>query len=170
MHVEDRIEVLAILQSGREVLAEVLSNVSEETARRSPGAGRWSILECMEHVALAEEYLLAQVCNAKRSDIPMVNIAREAAIAERGMNRTRRVEAPDSAKPRNRFATLKEAFDHFQATRSKTIQFVEDCLDDPRSMIAQHPILGTANNYEMLLIMAVHPHRHAGQIREILNT
>jgi uncharacterized damage-inducible protein DinB len=151
------------------VLAEVLANVDEETARRRPGEGRWSVIECVEHIALAEEHMLDQLCSAKRSETPMVNIAREAAILERGASRKRRVEAPDSAKPRNRFATLKEAQDYFEATRRKTIQFVEDCLDDPRSMLAQHPILGTLNNYEMLLMMAVHPHRHVGQIREILS-
>jgi len=169
MHVEDRIEIIENLKSGPEALAEVLAGVSEETARRSPGTGRWSILECTEHVALAEEYLLAQLRGAKPSEAPMVNIAREEAILERGVNRKRRIEAPDSAKPRNRFSTLKQAHDHFLATRSETIQFVEDCLEDPRSMIAEHPILGTVNNYEMLLMMAVHPHRHAEQIREILS-
>lgn len=168
MHVEDRMEIIENLKSGPDALAEVLAGVSEDTAKRSPGAGRWSILECMEHIALAEEYMLAQACNAKRSETPVVNIAREEAILERGVNRKRRIEAPDSARPRNRFATLKQAHEHFLATRSKALQFVEDCLDDPRSMIAHHPILGTVNNYEMLLMMAVHPHRHAEQIREIL--
>jgi uncharacterized damage-inducible protein DinB len=169
MHVEDRLEILSNLKSGRAVLAEVLANVSEDAARRSPGEGRWSVLECVEHVAIAEEYLFNQISNAKRSEVPMINIAREAAILERGANRKRRVESPAEARPCNRFSTLEEAFGHFEATRKKTIQFVEDCLDDPRSMLAHHPIIGTANNYEMLLMMALHPHRHAGQIREILS-
>jgi hypothetical protein len=168
MHVEDRLEILSNLKSGREALAQVLTGVSEDIARRSPGTGRWSILECVEHVAVAEEHLLDQIANARRSDTPMINIAREAAIVQRGANRARRVEAPAEARPRNRFATLEDAFAHFQATRNKTIKFVEDCLDDPRSMIAHHPIIGAANNYEMLLMMTLHPHRHVDQIREIL--
>jgi len=170
MHVEDRLEILSNLRSGSAVLAEVLANVSEDAARRSPGTGRWSVLECVEHVALAEEYLFNQISNAKRSEVPMINIAREAAILERGANRKRRVESPAEARPRNRFATLEEAFAHFQSTRSKTIQFVENCLDDPRSMLAHHPLIGTVNNYEMLLMMALHPHRHADQIREVFST
>jgi hypothetical protein len=167
MHVEDRNEILENLKSGSEALAEALTGISEENARRSPNAGRWSILECVEHVAAAEEYLLNEICHARRSEAPMINIAREAAIVDRGMNRARRIEAPEVARPRNRFATLKEAHEHFETTRKKTVRFVEDCLDDPRSMIANHPIVGTANNYEILLMMAIHPHRHAEQIREI---
>jgi hypothetical protein len=33
--------------------------------------------------------------------------------------------------------------------------------------MATHPLLGPANGYEILLLMAVHPHRHAKQIDEI---
>jgi uncharacterized damage-inducible protein DinB len=168
MHIEDRTEILANLKSGPKALLEALGGITEEVAKRSPGTGRWSILECVEHVATAEEYLLHQISTAKPSEIPQVNIAREAAIVERGMDRTRRIKAPEVATPKNRFPTLKDALRHFQTTREKTIRFVENCLDDPRAMIAHHPLIGAANNYEILLIMAVHPHRHAEQIREIL--
>jgi hypothetical protein len=33
--------------------------------------------------------------------------------------------------------------------------------------MAHHPLLGPANCYEILLIIAIHPHRHVQQIREI---
>jgi uncharacterized damage-inducible protein DinB len=168
VHIEDRLEILENLKAGREAFLEALSDVTEELARRSPGPGKWSVFECVEHVATAEEYLLAQITSAKLAEIPMINIAREALIMKRGMDRRRRFDAPEDAKPRNRFATLKEALAHFESTREKTIQFVENCLDDPRTMMARHPIIGLANNYEMLLMMIVHPHRHADQIREII--
>jgi len=32
---------------------------------------------------------------------------------------------------------------------------------------AHHPLIGDVNCYETLLIMAIHPHRHAPQIQEI---
>jgi hypothetical protein len=170
VHIEDRTEILANLKLGRDALVAALGDVSEEVARRKPDPAKWSILECMEHVAVAEEYLFGQVSNATRSEIPMINIARESAIVERGADRTRRVESPDVAKPRNRFASVKSALDHFQATREKTIQCVENYLDDPRAMIGHHPTLGSVNTCEILLLMAVHPLRHAEQIREILES
>src|SRR5262245_3367842 len=168
MHVEDRTEILANLKSGPRALLEALTDITEDVAKQSPGPGRWSVLECVEHVAAAEDYLFHQISTAKPSEIPQVNIAREAAIVERGLDRTRRIRAPEVARPQNRFTTLKDALQHFQATREKTIQFVENCLDDTRAMIASHPLIGPANTYEILLIMAVHPHRHAEQIREIV--
>jgi hypothetical protein len=121
VHIEDRLEILENLKAGREAFLEALSDVTEELARRSPGPGKWSVFECVEHVATAEEYLLAQIMSAKLAEIPMINIAREALIMKRGMDRRRRFDAPEDAKPRNRFATLKEALAHFESTREKTI-------------------------------------------------
>ena len=162
--------MVANLNASRDALIAALEGVSEDVARRSPGSGKWSVLECVEHVAVVEAYLLHEIVNARRSEAPMINIVREAVILERGLDRTRRVTAPEAATPRNRFATLSGALEHFQAKRAETIEFVENYTDDPRAMLAQHPLIGTANTYEILLIMAIHPHRHAQQIREILET
>jgi len=55
----------------------------------------------------------------------------------------------------------------FLAARERTIRFVENCNEDLRAQSTTHPILGTVNCYEVLLMIAVHPHRHAKQIAEI---
>jgi hypothetical protein len=47
------------------------------------------------------------------------------------------------------------------------VQFAETCQEDLRCKITSHPIIGKVNCYEMLLMIAVHPHRHAKQIEEI---
>src|SRR5262249_45636440 len=149
MHIEDRTEILQNLRAGQEAFVASLANIPEDLATRVPGPGKWSILECVEHVAVAEDYLFHQISNAKRSEVPMLNIAREAAILDRGTDRTRKVQSPEVAQPRGRFATVTDALGSFQATRRRTIQFVEDCLDDPRTMMAHHPLIGTVNNYEL---------------------
>jgi hypothetical protein len=162
--------MLENLGTAEAALSETLVNVSEELANLAPKLGSWSIRECMEHVALAEEYLLNQVLSARHSNTPNANIVRESMILTVGLDRTRHFDAPQVVIPRNRFETLKGAFDHFSLSRARTNQFVQDSLEDPRAMLAEHPRFGTVNNYEMLLMMAVHPHRHVAQIREILET
>jgi hypothetical protein len=120
----------------------------------------------VEHVAIAEEYLLNQALSSRPADRPLVNTARENAIRKRGRDRSNRIDAPDVALPRGRFSSLEDARDHFLSTRSRTIEFVEGCRDDFRGRIANHPLIGEVNCYELLLIIASHPHRHAEQIRE----
>ncbi len=117
---------------------------------------------------MGEAYMLAQVENATRLEAAVVNSARERAILERGTDRTTRFESPDVAKPAGRFATLREAFDHFDASRTRALKLVENCSEDLRARLAHHPVIGDVNSYETLLLMTVHPLRHTQQIREIL--
>jgi len=128
--------------------------------------GRWSVVECVEHVVMGEEVMFASLSTAAVA-APARNESRERAILERGGNRERRVAAPLSTLPAARFASLAEAWRHFFAARARTQRFVRDCPRDLRALAATHPIFGPLNGYELLLLMAVHPLRHAYQIREI---
>jgi hypothetical protein len=167
MEPQEKQEMLSALEGSHRALLTAVQDVTEEMAGRAPGPGRWSIRQCLEHVAVVEDYLLRQIETATPAESPMVNLRREAAIRERGADRTRPVLAPEPAQPMGRFSTMAEALDHFRETRSRTIRFVEACTLDLRSQITSHPMIGTVNCYETLLIMAVHPRRHAKQIAEI---
>ena len=167
MEAQDKEKILAELQTGRKALLTVLTGVTEDAAARIPSAGKWSVLECVEHVAAAEDYLFSQIILSQPSDEPLRNPTREALILTRGLDRTVPVPSPEVGKPAGRFAMLSEALQHFLESRDRTIRFVEDYVGDLRSKRTTHPLAGAVNCYEMLLIMAVHPHRHAKQIEEI---
>jgi hypothetical protein len=97
----------------------------------------------------------------------MLSQQRETLIRERGLDRTRPVESPEVARPTGRFPTLAEAIQHFIVARNRTIGFVENSSEDLRRKITTHPLIGTVNCYETLLMIAAHPHLHAEQIQEI---
>ena len=146
------------------MLAET-AGLNEDLAVRAPEHGRWSVLECVEHLVLVEDYLLAQIISAQNnasqpSDAPVGSRMRENSILKRGADRSRALEAPEVARPTGRFPTLAEAIEAFVKSRDQTIH----------SRTAHHPLIGPVNCYETLLIMAIHPHRHAQQIREIRDT
>lgn len=160
--------ILQELVTGRVALHDSLKGVDEALAVRKPSSGRWSILECVEHLVAAEQYLLSRVTKASRSDSSTENRVREARILARGTDRARRVEAPEMARPSGRFQSLNEALSSFDAARDETIRFVQGFNDDFRFWLTDHPIIpGPVNCYEMLLMMSIHPLRHAKQIAEI---
>lgn len=167
MEEQERIKILDSLKSGRHAIVGALNGVSEEVAVLIPAPEKWSILQCVEHLALAEEYLFAKMTTARPSDKPVPNAGREAAIQRRGYDRSFKIEAPDVARPRGTFSTLREAKEHFLSSRQRTIEFVEEYRADPRAMLTEHPLIGQVNCYEQMLIMAAHPHRHSQQIAEI---
>jgi hypothetical protein len=167
MEAHEKQKLLADLESGRQALLDVLSGMTEDFAGRTPAHGRWSVLECVEHLAVSEDYLFGQIVAAQSGE-PMVNEKREALIVARGLDRTRPVQSPEVGRPAARFATLAEAVRGFLASRERTIRFVENCGEDLRAKLTTHPIItGSVNCQEMLLMIAVHPHRHVKQIEEI---
>lgn len=116
---------------------------------------------------ITEEYLLGRIAAGVTDLETIVSPEREARILQRGVDRTARMPAPHMVKPVGRFATLDAARDAFLAARTRTLAWLESYDADPRARLVTRPMVGSLNAYEMLLIMAVHTHRHAAQIGEI---
>jgi hypothetical protein len=98
---------------------------------------------------------------------PVVSAKREPRITAAGEDRTRRIDAPDVSHPVGSYVTVTAATAALDAARTATLAFLDAHLDDLHGWEAMHPIIGPVNAYEMLLIIAAHPCRHAQQIREI---
>lgn len=168
MNPAEKQELLLDLTNGRAAFLQSLEGLSEQRARQAPEAGRWSVLECVEHVVLVEDYLFTQILAATDAPEPVANPERERRIRKFAPSRAlRRVPAPEVAIPSGRYPTIADAALAFSTSRDRTIQFLTDCREDLRARLAWHPILGQVNVYETLLMMAAHPWRHADQVREI---
>jgi uncharacterized damage-inducible protein DinB len=162
----DRQFLIERLQQSRTAFLDSIAGVTEEQARSRPAPDRWSVLDCAEHVATAERGLLAGFRKAAPAEVTGVGEL-EAKILAQGANRSHRVEAPERAQPSGRFGSLAEAVTAFHEAREATIRFVESCTADLRACTVPHPLRGQVTGYECLLLIIMHPIRHAEQIREI---
>jgi hypothetical protein len=161
-------EMIASLERGPVALSEALHGVSVELALRSPSPGKWSILECVEHLALSEAYLFSGIQAAQVAASPLIDAEREARFKARGVDRSRRAESPQMVRPRGSFPTLADALQALQKDRQRTVQFVKDHAgEDLRSRVTSIPPFGSLNCHDVLLLMAAHMVRHAIQIEEI---
>jgi uncharacterized damage-inducible protein DinB len=167
MKEEERLSILSSLEQGAAELDAALEGVTDKQAAQIPGVGRWSILQCVEHVGTVENVLYSLIAGAQRADAPTINAQREALILARGADRTNKRESPAAALPHGRFAMLREALEAFRASRARTIELVNANEEDLRARVAVHPLMGLLNCHEILLLAAVHPARHAKQIEEI---
>ena len=156
-----------LIQSRVRVLA-VLAEVPEELSGIRLTENSWSILECAEHIAAAERGMFT-LLERRTPNSAAPDFARDALIKALGTDRSRKVSAPERARPTGRFASLKQAIDDFCGARARTIAFLERTDEDLRKSIAVHP-LGTFDAFQFLLIMAAHAERHALQIEEIKNS
>ena len=167
MTIEERSEIIRVLENSREEVNAAVRGLQEALASAKPDPARWSVLECLEHIATVEERFLGRLENAQLQDEARVDRAREADLAARVTNRSVRAQAPEPAVPKGRFASVEQALEHFNAARARTLQFVHDRGADLYRLAAEHPRFGSVNGKEVLLIIAGHAQRHAEQIREI---
>jgi uncharacterized damage-inducible protein DinB len=167
MTAAEKQEMLTELASGGKTLLTALNHLQEAQAAIHPAPGRWSVLDVLEHLVLVEDHLFGQILAARDTVEPVGSEARERKIRARAPDRSRPVAAPPMAIPAGRFATVGEAARAFVISRERTLRFVQGSKEDLRAKVATHPVIGPANCYEMLLMMAAHPFRHAAQIGEI---
>src|SRR5260370_24218752 len=123
---KEREAVLGKLTATRQLLLDTVQGVSEEQANWSPGEGRWSILQYVEHLAISDDGLIALIHKALESpaqpETPDERKAREEKIRQtavpRGVN-----QAPERLTPDGRLATQGAPVEASQAARARTRHF-----------------------------------------------
>ena len=164
----DKKEIACVLQDGVDALAAALRGVDEVMATLRPHPESWSVLECVEHIALTEEALLARLREARSADESREDRARETRFQELALNRLRRIDAPEPVIPKLGPQSLAETCERFETVRRQTLSYVEEFEGDLRWWLTVHPLITRpVNCYEMLLLIALHPKRHAQQIADI---
>jgi uncharacterized damage-inducible protein DinB len=167
MEADDRNQMLKLLEESRDALCAAASGVSDEQSRMRPAPDRWSILDCVEHVAITEHFMFTTIATNSAPSPSSGDRSREELFLREIPNRARKIAAPERAHPKGRFPTLAAALDQFNQSRARTIDYVEHCEKDLRAHTAPHIVFGTITIQEFLLVIALHPARHAAQIREV---
>jgi len=167
----DKAKLLEALRKGGDAFLSSVAGVGEARCRLRPQENRWSVIECAEHVAVAEEVMLGLVTGERTARDPE-GPKRDDRILRSGTDRSLRFYASDQSQPRGRFSTLAEAVAHFQAMRERTLRLFEQTGEDLRATEVKHPhhAVGVISTYECLLLMGMHAQRHALQIEEIKNS
>jgi DinB superfamily len=156
------------LIDGRDALLAAIADLSEAQVRFKPDAERWSIAECTEHVAVTGDALLALVKKGTANPQAVaLDPAKYGRLAAALVDRSRRFPAPDSIRPTGRFALIAKARAHFLDGHERAMAYTRQCQLDLRQRFTLHPLLGEMDCFRCLLLLALHPARHAGQIGEI---
>jgi hypothetical protein len=164
----ERWYLLAGLSGSRDRVLEVLLDTPEELSRVRPSSDCWSILECAEHMAVAERLMFHSLERRTPTDAAP-DRSKDALIEIMGKDRSHKRSSPERARPAGKFATIKDALADFCEARERTIAFVKHSNEDFRKSQAVH-LLGTFDSHQFLLIMVVHTQRHVLQIEEIQNS
>ncbi len=167
---QEREKALALLAQTRQTLRDAVAGVSDEEANWKPSPERWSILQYVEHLSIADDGLVALVERIMAGEPTPETVeerkAREAKIratpVPRGVNR-----APAALVPLGKTANLKEALAAFEAARDRTVEFTQTVEGDLRSHFHDHGVFGPMDGYQWLTGNARHVEMHAAHIAEL---
>ncbi len=163
----DKALLITLLRESKQRFVGSFAGVTDAQSRRNPAEGCWSVLDTVEHLTVAEKGMLKLITNTRRPKSESTP-NREEAFLRMIPDRSRKLETPESGRPKGRFANLNEARAHFESARDEAIRFVEHCNEDLRAteVTHPHPLAGVVTTFEMLIVMAKHAERHALQIEE----
>jgi uncharacterized damage-inducible protein DinB len=133
---------------------------------------RWSIYQCTEHIALAETLIWQWVqmtqhspaTPEKRSEVKMTTDE----LVKATTDRSHKVQAPEMLKPGSQFPSEQAALDAFVLRRDSTIAYIQMTQDDLKDHFITHPVFGTMDLYQGLVLLAAHCARHTLQIEEVM--
>lgn len=165
----DKDKAVAYLESTKKDVLDATKGLSEAQWNFKPAPDRWSIAECMEHIAAAEDFIRGMVAEKIMMAPPAPGrdvVAIDAAIIANVPERKTKVQAPDEIKPSNRFGSPQGSIDHFVASRAKTEEFVKN-TPGLRDHAADSPVGTKWDAYEFVLLIAAHSERHTNQIKEV---
>jgi DinB superfamily len=162
-------KALAYLESTKKDVLDATKNLSPEQWNFKAAPDRWSIAECMEHIAAAEDYIRGAVETGvmKAPAVPGRDIAAiDAGIIANVPERKNKVQAPEAIKPTNRFGSPQASLDHFIESRATTENFLKS-TPGLRDHAADSPTGQKWDAYEFILLIAAHSERHTNQIKEV---
>jgi hypothetical protein len=170
----DRDFAMSNLHATRKLFLDSVAGLTAEQWNFKPAPERWSIAECAEHIALAED-LLSRVAKGtlKQPAQPDKVLHGEEAraadqqILDRVVDRSQKRQAPEPLQPKHTFATPQEAVEHFREARDANIDYIEKTQDDLRAHFAPGPTGAPIDAYQWFLLMSAHTERHTKQILEV---
>ena len=165
--------------TGKEVLIDRLreseeqfvavASITEELAKIQPAEGRWSVLNVVEHITLADRGMWKRYESAVPAETVPVNPDADRVIEGlRRVGNTKRT-APEHVVPTGRFTCLSDALAEYRKGRNEIVAFVRDHNENFRSKKVQHPVV-LMDGHQLFLLIAAHSDRHATQIENIKNS
>jgi len=166
----DRDKAVQYLEQTRDGVVAATKDLSEAQMKFKPAPDRWSIEEVVEHITLAEGFLLTNTeekimkAPAGAPDRDYVKI--DTMVLAMIPDRSHKAQAPGPMVPTDRW-TGAEAVDQFLKARAKTIDFLETTPDLREHVVTSPPLNQPMDAYEWILFISAHSERHTKQILEV---
>jgi hypothetical protein len=168
---EERKTATDFLKETKKGVWEATKGLSDAQLKFKSAPDRWSVEDCMKHIAAAEQGLWVMVEGGlkqpatpeKRADIK----AKDEDVIKMIEDRSNKAKAPTSMEPLNTpFKSAPEAWESFSKNRDKLIDYVNATNEDLRNHVVTLPF-ASFDSYQMILFIGAHSNRHMQQMNEV---
>jgi len=169
---EERELALKSFQTTRDNFLKSIAGLSEKQWTFKPAPDRWSVAEVAEHIAVSESGLFGlvqkQIMSSPATPDKRAQVkGKDEIVLERIPDRSHKAQAPEFLRPTGRWATEADLTKAFEESRAATMEYIRTTNDDLRDHFFDHPVLGTLDGYQWLLLISAHSARHTAQIEEV---
>jgi uncharacterized damage-inducible protein DinB len=169
---EERESALKQFETTRDNFLKTIAGLSQKQWTFKPAPDRWSVAEVAEHITVSESTIMGLIQNRvmqspaapeKREQVK----GKDQMILLRVPDRSHKAQAPEMLRPTGRWATEAELVKAFDDSRKANMDYIRTTNDDLRDHFFDHPVFGTLDGYQWLLLLSTHSARHTAQIEEV---
>ncbi len=171
MSADERLALLDYTKHTKQYFLGMLEDVDPESWHFKPGAERWSIAECAEHILTTELLALAEIKNQLSSEAATPHKTSAVGSIELLLNIVndrvnKRIKTEEAMEPEGKWASKAEFLAAYQASQAAFKDFVKETSAEVHHHFRDSP-LGKIDLYEFLYVTVAHTARHTMQIEDI---
>ncbi len=159
------------LKNSKSSLLKNTADLTEAQLNFRPAPDKWTIKECVTHIALAESTLW-KLLETSMSQPATPERRKEATFSDQQLiemieDRSKKATAPEVLNPKkSAWKNTAEALAAFKESRNAHLKYVRTTTEDLRNHIIELSF-GKVDGYQFLLFVSAHANRHIEQIKDI---
>lgn len=159
-------------ETTRDNFLKSISGLSPKQWTFKPAPDRWSVAEVAEHITVSESSIAGlvqkQIMSSPATPEKRAQVkGKDEMILQRVPDRSHKAQAPEFLRPTGRWATEAELTKVFEDSRKANMDYIRTTNDDLRDHFFDHPVFGTLDGYQWMLLVSTHSARHTEQIEEV---
>ncbi len=159
------------LTETRDHLVTVVQGLTTEQLNFKPTEDSWSIAECVEHLAIAENafegFLKKTVAEGNIPALKDSLVFKDEELMGVLTDRSKKFKTTEPFEPSGKFGSHEETVEAFLKKRNERIEYVKTTTDDLRNRYNQDLPFGTVDGFQVIIFAAGHSERHILQMEEI---
>jgi uncharacterized damage-inducible protein DinB len=167
----ERDRAMSYLHATQKQVTDTVNSLSPAQLAFHASPNSWSVGDCLEHLALTETALFADLTNKVLASPEAPEKAalvkgKDQDVIKAISTRDQKFKAPAALVPSNKWSSIKETLAAFRAARKKTIAYVESTPAALRLHVTNGP--EPMDGYQVILMIGAHTERHLAQMKEVM--